>query len=77
MPGVAMLASELRTVTGGVEKRPDGSGYQIKNQVAFNNLIEDLKVLARATSEDKLILAVGLKNLDQRVAMIGDSITDV
>lgn len=77
MPGVAMLATELRTITGGIKIRQDGTGYDLVNQIAFNNAIEDLKVLARATSEDKLILAVGLKNLGQEVAMVGDSISDV
>ena len=37
-------------------------GNELKNQIAFNNAIEDLKVLARATSDDKNLLAVGLKN---------------
>jgi len=55
-----MLSDEFRNITGGVQRRQDDSGYDLVNQVAFNNAIEDLKVLARATSEDKFILAVGL-----------------
>lgn len=56
---ISMLADEFRKLTGGVVQKPDGS-FELVNQIAFNNRIEDLRVLARATSEDKFILAVGL-----------------
>lgn len=39
--------------------------------------MENLRVLARATPEDKLLLTVGLKNLENRVAVVGEGINDV
>jgi magnesium-transporting ATPase (P-type) len=56
--GVAMTGKEFSDLYGPVS----AEGNELKNQIAFNNAIEDLKVLARATSDDKNLLAVGLKN---------------
>jgi len=39
-------------------------------------LVPNLKIIARATSEDKLILVHGLKSKNAQVAMTGDSIGD-
>lgn len=39
--------------------------------------MDNLKVLGRATPEDKLIMMVGLKNSDRKVAVVGEGINDV
>jgi len=36
-----------------------------------------LVILARATPEDKLLMIAGLKAMDKRVAIIGDSNNDI
>lgn len=39
--------------------------------------MQRLRVLARATPEDKLALVLGLQRLGQKVVMCGDSANDV
>jgi len=46
-------------------------------QEQFINTIENLKVLARASPEDKMIIAMGLKGMNKKIAVIGDGMNDV
>jgi P-type E1-E2 ATPase len=39
--------------------------------------MQEVKVLARANSDDKLLMVVGLKNCQQKVAVTGDGINDI
>jgi len=45
--------------------------------MAFEQLIENLLVIARASPADKLLLSAGLKKMQKRVAVIGDGNNDV
>jgi P-type E1-E2 ATPase len=49
----------------------------VQNKANFKSLAKTLKVLARTTPADKLTLIVGLKELDNCVAMTADGINDV
>lgn len=49
---------------------------QIANIAEFESIIKNLKVLARATSQDKHLLIVGLQSLGKKVAATGDGIFD-
>lgn len=40
-------------------------------------ILEDVKVLARANSDDKLLMVIGLKNSGRCVAVTGDGINDI
>lgn len=68
-----MTGQEFRERVGMVENG------QIQNMDAFQNIIKEnkLKVIARATAEDKHILVTGLKLLNRRVAVSGEGINDV
>jgi len=46
-------------------------------QEQFMYAIENLKVLARASPEDKMIIAMGLKGMNKKIAVIGDGMNDV
>ncbi len=77
----AIEASELREEVGGViEVNTDGEqGLSVKNLERFAELVtDDLRVVARATPEDKLMMIVGLKQLnDNKVAIVGEGINDL
>lgn len=49
----------------------------LTSQENFLTVLEDVKVLYRANSEDKLMMVIGLKNSDKTVAVTGDGINDV
>lgn len=40
-------------------------------------ILEDVKVLTRANSDDKLLMVIGLKNSSKTVAVTGDGINDI
>lgn len=42
----------------------------------FKHVIKDIKVIARCTPENKLALVLGLKQLEQVVAVTGDGSND-
>ncbi|CAK74066.1 unnamed protein product (macronuclear) [Paramecium tetraurelia] len=65
----AMEGSQFRQLTG-VEVQ------EVKNLLKFQEIAVHLKVLARATPEDKFILATGLKQLDNVIAVTGDGTND-
>lgn len=57
----------------------DGSStlqYYLEKQEGFKDIMDDVKVLSRANSDDKLSFVIGLKNSDKIVAVTGDGIND-
>lgn len=50
---------------------------ELENMIAFDSIVENLKVLARATPLDKEILIRGLKCRNKSVAATGEGIADV
>lgn len=40
-------------------------------------ILDDVKVLSRANSDDKLLMVIGLKNAGKIVAVTGDGINDI
>lgn len=57
--------------------KPKGEELNIKDLTAFEEIVSDLKVLARATPEDKYLLISGLKELGNVVALSGVGANDV
>lgn len=66
-----MDAQQFRNEIGAIN---DG---QVENEQAFSDISKELRVLARATAEDKHDLVVGLKSLKRKVASTGAQINDV
>jgi magnesium-transporting ATPase (P-type) len=59
---------------------PDGNPetkLSLEHQDAFMTILDDVKVLARANSDDKLLMVIGLKNSGKTVAVTGDGINDI
>ena len=55
-------------------------GYNLTNQDEFNSIIENLRVIGRATAADKQRLIAGLKGMDDaqhRVGVVGEGLNDV
>ncbi len=49
---------------------------KLEKQEEFQRTIRSLKVIARATAEDKFALMVGVKAMGKKVAATGEGITD-
>ena len=62
------------------ETRPDGKtlviGHEVRNKKAFKEVSEELRVLARSSPMDKLLLVTGMKELNKVVAVTGDGTND-
>lgn len=66
---------DFRAMVGGlkVEKQRDGKEImRVKDFYRFSQIAKELKVLARASPEDKYVLVTGLMELDNVVAVTGD-----
>lgn len=75
-----MEASEFREAIGGYVTVDQGDGntsYEPKDMQAFRQVIEHLKVIARADPIDKDIVASGLKLMERKVVVVGDGLNDV
>jgi Ca2+ transporting ATPase len=80
-----MTGDHFRELVGGVQKVVDKFGnekFEVVGQAEFKKIANELRVLARATPEDKFTLVVGLKELkglvrEPKVAVTADSINDV
>lgn len=61
-----------------VKQDANGKNYLV-DSTAFKNLIikQRVRVIARATPEDKQLLAVGLQDLTRTVALTGEGVNDV
>jgi len=72
-----MLAKDFRKLVGKLvpnEEFPDVE--EVENLPQFKAVIAKLRVLARATPEDKHLVVAGLKQLGQNVAVTGDGCND-
>lgn len=76
-----MMAEDFRRQVGSLiqtrDEATDTVTLSVENNDAFREITQRLRVLARATSEDKHLLVVGLKNLGRKVAVTGDGINDI
>lgn len=75
-----MTGEALREYLEGYTKTwdPYTSRFIVKlhNYPKFDELKKRLKIIARATSEEKLILVEGIKRRHGMIGMTGDSISD-
>jgi len=83
-PNSVMDADDFRSMVGPIEQQQvynDDGKEEVKlvleNGERFITILEDLKVLSRANSDDKLLMVVGLKNSFKSVAVTGDGINDI
>jgi len=51
--------------------------YSLEREDNFIAILDDVKVLTRANSDDKLLMVIGLKNCSKTVAVTGDGINDI
>ena len=70
----------LREQVGDLEtiRNPEGgvSGFKVNNIERFRELTKNLRVIARCSPEDKLMLVIGLKQLGEVVGVTGDGSND-
>ena len=59
----------FRKISGGIIF--ENNNYILKNEKAFNHIIQNLKIISRVNELDKLILITGLKNQNKIVSYIG------
>ena len=75
-----MLGKDFRSRTGGLLYEKDEKGQisemKLADEDSFRAIAKYLRVLARCSPEDKLLLTVGLKELGEVVAVIGDGSND-
>lgn len=79
-PYAVMLAEDFRATVGNLVTSRDEDGEEItavEDEMAFREVAEHLRVLARATAADKHLLVAGLKSMARVVAATGEGINDV
>ena len=74
---VCMTGEEFRNEVGGLTYAEDSDKPIIEDIDRFKHIASKLRVMARATPEDKHTLVVGLKQLGCVVSVTGDGINDV
>lgn len=76
-----MEGKEFRQQVGNIISTYDESSQRtittLERMDEFNRICGNLKVVYRATSEDKNMLVIGLQNIGRKVAVTGSSITDL
>lgn len=75
-----MDAEEFRNMVGRLDQKQEGNNeirYALEKEENFFAILDDVKVLTRATSDDKLLMVIGLKNCGKTVAVTGDGINDI
>jgi Ca2+ transporting ATPase len=84
-PIYALEGEDFRILTGGLSKKqtvdPENpkkkvTTFSLKNSQKFAKVVKDLRVIARATPEDKFLLVLGLKEIGNIVAVTGDGTND-
>ena len=78
MEGTAMTGAQFRAAIG-LTKNYDGAeagAKQVAKTEQFKSVKKRVKIIARATPEDKLLLIRGIQQLGGLIAMAGDSIAD-
>eukprot|EP00826_Nyctotherus_ovalis_P026721 TRINITY_DN2084_c0_g1_i5.p1 TRINITY_DN2084_c0_g1~~TRINITY_DN2084_c0_g1_i5.p1 ORF type:complete len:513 (-),score=114.30 TRINITY_DN2084_c0_g1_i5:167-1705(-) len=74
-PYACMLGSDFENIVGGM--REDDGKMVVANLKKFNEIVKDLKVLARSQPEQKYMLVAGLKeDPNNVVAVTGDGTND-
>ena len=76
---IALEGEVFRVICGGITKTQGKDGnleITLNNKEAFKHTVHRLKVIARASPEDKFILVFGLKELGNIVAVTGDGTND-
>lgn len=74
-----MTGKDFRTEVGGLKKMFDAEGKEIEvvsNMAKFKEIKTHLRVLARSSPLDKLILVTGMQGSDGVVAVTGDGTND-
>lgn len=81
-----LTGEEFRSIVGQARQQLADDGttrHYLERKDEFRNLItgkdnrKPLKVIARATSYDKYLLVIGLKDLGRTVATIGEGLNDL
>lgn len=78
-----MEAEDFRAVVGGIiQKSDEVTGrivHEVENQEAFEEVAQNLRVLARASAKDKHLLVVGLQGMQKPrvVTVTGEGINDM
>ena len=77
---IALEGEIFRVICGGITKNQKEKGGELEiflnNREAFKHTVKNLKIIARASPEDKFILVFGLKELGNIVAVTGDGTND-
>ena len=76
---IALEGEIFRVICGGITKeqgKDNSLEIKLNNKEAFKHTVQRLKVIARASPEDKFILVFGLKELGNIVAVTGDGTND-
>ena len=78
---IALEGEQFRLLSGNLTKNYDPDTHKIKNITLndiemFKKITKRLKVIARATPEDKFLLVFGLKQLGNIIAVTGDGTND-
>ena len=76
---IALEGEIFRVICGGISKEKEKDRdleVKLNNKEAFKHTVARLKVIARASPEDKFILVFGLKELGNIVAVTGDGTND-
>ena len=77
---IALEGEIFRVICGGITKKQQEKGGELEiflnNREAFKHTVKNLKIIARASPEDKFILVFGLKELGNIVAVTGDGTND-
>ncbi|KAL4507213.1 hypothetical protein ABPG72_002006 [Tetrahymena utriculariae] len=75
-----MEGKQFRELVGGLQEIRGEDGriqrYEVGKIDTFKEIIQDLRVLARSSPEDKFLLVTGLQKCDSVVAVTGDGTND-
>jgi magnesium-transporting ATPase (P-type) len=84
---IAMEGDELQRLTGGYKEKKEklhfksseqeqsnekSKEFVLNNEKSFRKVVKNLRVIARASPEDKYLLVLGLKQIGNVVAVTGD-----
>jgi Ca2+ transporting ATPase len=72
----AMEGKHFREVSGGYYEDKEKKTFLLKDPEKFRKTVENLKVIARTSPDDKFLLVLGLKELKSIVAVTGDGTND-
>jgi calcium-translocating P-type ATPase len=88
---IAMEGEELQRLTGGYKEKKENLHFKpseeaqsndknkefvLNNEKIFRKVVKNLRVIARASPEDKYLLVLGLKQIGNVVAVTGDGTND-